>query len=385
MSLTKTDEVLFLLLRRALGQKTEIGVSFDAADWVALYRMAGEHDLSHMLGPVAGELLASASEEIRFKLRKKHLLSVSRYAQQQYEYERILSLFEENAIAHLPLKGAVLRELYPDPAMRTSCDVDILIKSEELARAKALLLDSLGYKEGETGTHDVAFHGTSDVRLELHFTLNEPDFTVSPVLSEIWDRLIPEEGCRYRYRMTNEQFVFYHLYHMAKHFAAGGCGIRPFMDLWVMKGHMAYDEDTVSGYLDAVGLCLFSYSADALCEVWFGGASHTPITERMEAYLLDAGAYGTRENLMAIRQNKNGGKFGYLMKRMFPSSSALAHAYPVLKKHRLLYPICLLRRWFGFLFCKNKSRVISELSETAAVKGEHRDSLAALFSELQLP
>ena len=43
--------------------------------------------------------------------------------------------------------------------------------------------------------------------------------------------------------MTDEMFYFYHIAHMAKHFEEGGCGIRPFIDLWTLDNIKDVDHD----------------------------------------------------------------------------------------------------------------------------------------------
>ncbi|MBO4954226.1 MAG: nucleotidyltransferase family protein, partial [Clostridia bacterium] len=35
-------------------------------------------------------------------------------------------------IDFMPLKGAVIRQYYPEPWMRTSCDIDIHVKKDRL-------------------------------------------------------------------------------------------------------------------------------------------------------------------------------------------------------------------------------------------------------------
>ena len=66
--------------------------------------------------------------------------------------------------------------------------------------------------------------------MELHFELVETDFKKSALLSDVWngDELI--KASDFEYAMTNELFLFFHIYHMAKHLKYGGCGIKPLID-----------------------------------------------------------------------------------------------------------------------------------------------------------
>src|SRR5208282_2899895 len=61
------------------------------------------------------------------------------------ELFRLLDLLERHAIPALPFKGPVLASaLYGDLAMRESCDLDVLVRSSDLAGAKRAMLAS-GY------------------------------------------------------------------------------------------------------------------------------------------------------------------------------------------------------------------------------------------------
>jgi hypothetical protein len=50
----------------------------------------------------------------------------------KHEFERICLVLEKAKIPHIPLKGSVLRKLYKEPWLRTSCDIDILVQEETL-------------------------------------------------------------------------------------------------------------------------------------------------------------------------------------------------------------------------------------------------------------
>ncbi|MBQ7365210.1 MAG: nucleotidyltransferase family protein [Clostridia bacterium] len=378
------DSGLLQLLARALNPAVPLTETPSAETLWAIYQKAQAHDMAHLLFTSLDGLSVDIPPELLFKLRKKWLLAGSRYAQQSYELERITALFETNGIAYLPLKGTLLRELYPDPAMRTSCDIDILVHSEDLDKADELLCRELGYQPWGKSTHDVAYHGTSGVRLELHFDINEPDFRTILCFATIWEQVHLVEGSAFRYEMTPEHFVLYHIYHMAKHFAAGGCGIRPFMDLWVLKHRADYDEEKLAQLLREASLSAFARQAFGLCEVWFGGAQHTVLTREMEQYLIGAGIYGSRDNLVAIAQVKEGGKLLYFFRRVFLPFHKLKRVYPKLEKYPILYPWYQVKRWVSFLFRKNKKETLEEFTAGTAVTAEKRKSLKAMFTTLEL-
>ena len=60
--------------------------------------------------------------------------------------DKIMAAFEKENIDYLPVKGSVLKGLYPKPAMRVMTDADILIRLTQKDKITACM-EALGYKE----------------------------------------------------------------------------------------------------------------------------------------------------------------------------------------------------------------------------------------------
>lgn len=58
--------------------------------------------------------------------------------QQDYVSEEVFAAFDKNGIAYMPLKGILLKKLYPCPEMRVMGDLDILIKTEQYTKIKSI-------------------------------------------------------------------------------------------------------------------------------------------------------------------------------------------------------------------------------------------------------
>ena len=56
-----------------------------------------------------------------------------------YEYEEVSEKFEENGIDFMPLKGSVIRSLYPKQEMRSMGDADVLIHAEQYNKIVPIL------------------------------------------------------------------------------------------------------------------------------------------------------------------------------------------------------------------------------------------------------
>lgn len=317
-----------------------------------VYELSVKHDLAHLVGQALSKAAVPASEALD-KCKKAAMSAFVRYMQQNHEYARTCAVLEEAKIPFIPLKGSVLRDYYPEAWMRTSCDADILVKEEILDSAVTLLTEKLGYKAGSKSDHDVSLYAASGIHLELHYDTIQERYEVNgcrEVLADIWNHAAPKEQGKHHLWLSDEMFYFYHMAHMAKHFAVGGCGVRAFLDIWVMNHKMSFDKEKRYALLKEGGLLQFAKAAESVSEVWFSGAAPTDMDVAVSNYILRASLYGDKANRAALGQAKNGGKLKYLLtQRVFMPYSYLKDEYPVLKKHKWLTPWYQVVRWFRML------------------------------------
>jgi hypothetical protein len=87
------------------------------------------------------------------KLKRWRALSAQRALRMTGQLVRIVDLLEGNGIEVIPLKGPLLaQDLYGDATMRTSADLDLLVRPGDAAAARSLLLavgfdDAVPYNE----------------------------------------------------------------------------------------------------------------------------------------------------------------------------------------------------------------------------------------------
>lgn len=381
----KTTELLFSVLGSAISEASLSAKEKQLCTDVMISEIlsaAKSHDIDNIIysGLLKNGLVFGDDQRYKSTIFK----TIYRYENQKYELERLKSLLDENGIPYVPLKGTVLRDYYKDPWMRTSCDIDILIKKEDIEKAKGLIVNELNYECTFVSTHDISLMSQNKVHIELHFELKETDFKESPLLTQIWDggELVKASGCEYA--MTNEMFLFFHIYHMAKHFKYGGCGIKPFVDLWIIKNKMSYDENEVITLLKQEGLDKFYNYAVLLADVWFENQSHTEITKSMEDFILQGGVYGTVEQNLAMEQGAKGGAFKRLWGRIFMPYSQLKKGYKVLTKWPILYPFFQIVRWLKIIFGSGKKRAAEEIKRNQSVTQKERNTAKSLIDELGL-
>ena len=73
---------------------------------------------------------------------------------------------------------------------------------------------------------------------------------------------------------------------MLSHIINGGCGIRPFIDLWILRNKRYYDEKKLKPLLEKCGLVRYYEKICELSEVWMEGKPHNEITESLQKYIL---------------------------------------------------------------------------------------------------
>ena len=297
--------------------------------------------------------------------------------QQKAAFNAIRNSFKDYKIPYIPLKGIVIRSLYPEDWMRNSCDIDILVKRENLPVAEDVLL-GLGYtKQGKTA-HDVSYCA-GKVRVELHFALIEEYRypKVSAVLEKVWQ--YADQVSEYEFAMRDEILYFYHIAHMMKHFENGGCGVRPFLDLWLLNHKKEFDYQRRVALLQQGGLVKFAHYMEMLSDAWFSNHEASDI-EEIETFVFEGEAYGTVENRVDIKQQKRGGTNAYLRSRLFVPYSKLKEQHPVLQKRKFLLPFFEIARWFNVLH--RKERYINELKRS--VSAGEKKSINEILNKLGL-
>ena len=209
---------------------------------------------------------------------------------------------------HVHDVDSVVREYYPEPWLRTSCDIDILVHKEDLNKAMAVLLENGCTMYGEKNYHDVSFVTPGKKLLELHFCLREDIPILDRVLDRVWQYTKNAPGKQYEYRLQNGFLLFYLIAHMAFHCRFGGCGIRSFVDIWLLCDRMEYDKELFGQLCCEAKLEQFFDNVQRLIGVWFAGEEHTAVTKQLESIVISGGTYGSLDNRILIDQAQTGGK-----------------------------------------------------------------------------
>jgi len=350
-----------------------------------VWKLAKAHDLAHIPGHYLGSRKDLPRCDALQAMTQEALSAVARYVQLNYEYQRACDALEQAKLPFIPLKGAVMRQYYPQNWMRTSCDVDILVDPKDLEAAAAVLVENCGYTRKGMSDHDISMYAPSGLHLELHYTvLDEARMPkTQAVLKDFWRHAHPVREGAFHHVVSDEMFYFFHIAHMAKHVENGGCGIRTFLDLWLLDHKVEHDEVKRQELLKKGGMLSFARAASKLSEIWLEDKPMDPMSLAFEELILHGGTYGTMDNFVAVRSTQKGGKFAYALSRIFLPYDTIKHYYPILKKHKWLTPVYQVVRWFKVAF-KRRKNAWYELTTNAKRSHEEQASTRQLLDYLGL-
>ena len=157
-------------------------------NWQVLLQAAEFHGLVPLLYWSIDRLGSDvAPEAIARRLYQAYIDSAKRSLFLTASLKHLLSRFDAEGVPVIPLKGPPLAEsLYPDPALRSSFDLDLLIRPADFGASRALLF-SEGYTLARHFARlsqqtlfgldcEVSFSHQNGLRVELHWGIATDDY-----------------------------------------------------------------------------------------------------------------------------------------------------------------------------------------------------------------
>ena len=316
-------------------------------DLSVLYKVSEFHLLTGIVGyalEAAGVDDHAFRQANRKAIRKVALLDTERAA--------VLEEMEKAGIWYMPLKGCVLKEMYPQVGMRQMSDNDILFDASRADEVRTIMED-LGYttEHFDAGVHDI-YYKQPVCNFEMHRALfgTGHEDRLQAYYENVRDRLVKDEGTNFGYHLSPEDFYIYMIVHEHKHYSGGGTGLRSLLDSYVYLRKVPLDMAYVAGEMEKLGITEFEAANRSLALRLFGGEPLTEEEREMLDYFLSSGTYGTMENSIR-KQIREKGRRGYFLSRMTLPYDMMTKLYPVLGKVPLLYPFCWTHRLVhGFFF-----------------------------------
>ena len=366
----KTGADMLYLITCALHSKTPDKDKVCGMDIATLYRYAKRHTLAaitydalELLGESTGDgLYALAKDdtvvsiltkwkETRDKaLRKNLMLDAAR--------KKLFQYMDAEHIWYMPLKGAILKDLYPRQEMRQMADNDILFDAEYEAAVKDYFVRE-GYEviSYAKGNHDV-YEKEPVYNFEMHTSL------FGEAHNEIWAEYykdiqskLNKSDNHFQYSFTDEDFYIYFIVHAFKHFDGCGTGIRYFVDSYVYRNAKNLDWGYIERELDKLGVLAFEKTFRSISMKIFGkGEAVSRLNREEYSMLCDsmfAGTYGNLQSGIDKKLHKIQGnedritkntKVKYIIGRLFPPMSYYKAYYPFIYKTRIFIPFFVIFR-----------------------------------------
>ncbi|MBQ0083190.1 MAG: nucleotidyltransferase family protein [Clostridiales bacterium] len=352
------------------------------------YDIASAHYLSQLfLSALKCNGLTQVNPDITRKAKKAVYFASITSSLQQEELEKVSKIFETNKIAFIPLKGSVIRKYYPEPWMRVSCDVDILVKPSDFEKAYTLLINELQYTSSPLKSHDISLHSKNSIHIELHYDLIEQDRRIgsSAILRNIWDYAHPKNEGSFEHALTDEVFYFYHIAHMEKHFEEGGCGIRSFLDLYVLNKSLLINREKLELMFKTNGMLKFANVSNQIVESWFEDSESNLPTEMRDVadFVVDGMVFGTIKTNTAMASAMSGKSKNILNLFFLPYNQMVAY-YPILKKAKWLLPFCWMYRPIKAILQGRGSFVQKRIKAAGSIEQESIDKTKNIINYLEL-
>lgn len=340
-----------LLIKCAIRNINNQKLDFSDDELNKIYLFSKKHDIAHIVAYGLKINNAIPQNDIGKKFNDAIFKAFFRYQQTSNTGSMIFGILESEGIDYLPLKGTVIREFYPEPWMRTSSDIDILIREQDIDKAVKSITSQSDFESELPSGYDVSLYSKKlHQHIELHFSLLDDRYEyMQEPLKDIWNHAINQNN--HRYSLPDEYFLYYHYAHMAKHFKFMGFGIRLVLDTYIINNKIKFDYNKSEAF-NVGKLNTFSRAIDKLADIWFGGCQSNKEFDDLSDYILCSGIYGTVENKVS---NINTSKFKYLIMRIFMPYNQMVFSYPILRKYKILLPFCWFLRFFK-IFRKGKTK-----------------------------
>lgn len=296
----------------------------------------------HLLTAIcAFSLEAAGISDERFTQEKAK--AMRKVALMDIEMNTLFATFENEGIWYMPLKGTILKDYYPAFGMRQMSDHDILFDSSRAEDVKRIM-EAMGFTTEHfgQGNHDVYFKEPVS-NFEMHRSLFREVFDekMYSYYKDVKQRLVKDDDNGFGYHFTDEDYYVYLTAHEYKHYSVGGTGIRSVLDVYVFfkKFGDTLDMSYIERECEKLGIAEFEKQSRTLALDLFGCKKLTDEDKQMLKYIVYSGTYGTLENSVNNNIKKAGGKFRYVISRIFPPMTLVKEFYPVFYKYKILLPI----------------------------------------------
>lgn len=354
-------------------------------DFEKLFAFGKSHGVENMLYVGLRDLNIDVPPDTMKKFQTAYKMQIMVEAKQAFELEAINEAFEKAGIDYVPLKGSVIKYLYPMPDYRKSGDIDILVRNADKDEISNIMSD-MGYEIDEVFEHyevHYAYKKKPFYEVEIHRQLLKGSNRAYKFCRNAWNYMSPQQEGSHQYVMNNEFMYTYLLAHLCNHLYEGGAGIRIFMDFYVVRQKITLDEKLLNEYLRKTNLSDINDMVVKLMKKWFGDSyTEDRDIETLENIVFTNGSFGTEEQKEAFRKNDAAlGRVQVLFRRVFLRKALLINRYDYLEDKNWPWLIMWFYRFYHTLRYRKK-QMSRRFDETFSNK-YHKDGMENIIKAIK--
>lgn len=363
------EKVKIQFLKSLTGALTE---NLTEAEQKAVLKLAARHNVL----PLCYEYLSKAEgfDATGYsKLQTKVFSTVVSQTKRTANFKKIYALLLDEGIKPLVMKGIICRNLYGELCdHRPSGDEDILVKKEDYFRL-AEILEANGYiaeevvtKKTLSGKQEVTFRNKNGLNIEVHLNIIGTENKSRRRMNEYFENAFESAVCitidgQSYYTLGYSEHYIYLFYHMFKHFAMTGVGIRQILDMF--KFGECYkdkiDWQRVNKAIDAVGAGKLYGDVLEIGRLYWGfdvkNVFGVSFPDKLLSDIFASGAYGNETSeqigskVKVLSAMETGGRYSKL-RSIFPTVEAMREHYTVLYDFPFLLPVMWVVRIVRYIF-----------------------------------
>lgn len=298
-----------------------------------LFNLALQHNVCSFLYPTVikyhkelmiDELIMKRWKEVTLCIAARQMTMVN-------EINTMLSLFEDNGIPVISLKGLALKLLYPQPELRNMGDLDLLVCEKEIKKSIEFL-STQGYQPNAKDLNDpkymhIGMKKTGSFSIELHRTLWHPAIMkkkdVQLWLNSIWQnkRQINMGDIRFTALSIEDELINL-IVHLARHLMGTGARLCQLCDfvLFVKTYWNRISKEYIEQTLISMNLYAFYRHLLSTCSFYLGlSVSNVEIYKENKSDILINLIYNSTKHRKTTNEaehntNSNLWPFAYILK-----------------------------------------------------------------------
>lgn len=304
-----------------------------------IYKLAKINGVSNFLENWAQKYCKS--KKVKAEVYKDYTTQIVKDTNENIEIEKILNILEENNIQALVVKGAIMKNIYPQNYMRGMCDIDILVNKNDFKKTSQIM-KNMGFSKFYNYEKHLIFTKPPFIIVELHRKLVLNKHIGYEYFKNVWPLCVRYKSYKNIYQLDIENSYVFCILHLLMHFKFTGIKIRDILDVYLY--HEKYKDDLNYDKLEKIfnelDIKEFEENIKKISYKWFGTENISDFSD-VEKFILKGKNGNNRINYSI---GESDGKINFIINLLFPELKIMQEKYPILEKAPILLPVMWVAR-----------------------------------------